>query len=105
MAGLDAVRGINDGRETVRPVMAVACETAEARAIPAHHQPIAVVLDFMNPQRAGRWSRDPRGLAWFNEAGGAAQDHLRHLYRNDLEPSANAQFNSPVALSKLMTTA
>ena len=29
----------------------------------------------------------------------------RHLYRNDLEPSAHAQFNSPVILSKLITTA
>ena len=36
---------------------------------------------------------------------GTAHDHLRHLYRNDLEPSANAQFNSPVILSKLITTA
>jgi hypothetical protein len=32
--------------------MAVAGEAAYARAIPAHHQPIAVVLDFVNPERA-----------------------------------------------------
>jgi len=37
-----------------RPVMAVACDAAEARAIPAHHQSIAVVFDLMNPERAGR---------------------------------------------------
>jgi len=34
-----------------------------------------------------------------------AHDHLRHLHRNDLEPLANAKFNSPVILSKLITTA
>ena len=31
--------------------MAVACEAANARAIPAHHDPIAVMLDFVNPQQ------------------------------------------------------
>ncbi len=37
--------------------MTAAREAADARAIPAHHQPIAVVLDFVNPERAGgrRW--------------------------------------------------
>ena len=43
---------INDGREAVRPVMAVAREAANALTIPAHHQPVAVVFDFVNPQRA-----------------------------------------------------
>ena len=40
----DAVGSVNDGREAVGPVMAVAGEAADARAIPAHHQPIAVCL-------------------------------------------------------------
>ena len=45
-------------------------------AIPAHHEPIAVMLDLVNPVRAGRRLGDPRRLAWFDEAGGTpSQDH------------------------------
>jgi len=36
--------------------MAVAGEAADARAIPAHHRAIAVVFEFVDPERAGRWS-------------------------------------------------
>ena len=50
-----------------------------AGAIPAHHQPIAVVLDFMNPQRAGRWPRHLRRQAWLDEAGGTPHGHSRRL--------------------------
>ena len=42
--------------DQVGPVIAVARDAADARAFPAHHQPIAVVLDFVNPERAGRRS-------------------------------------------------
>jgi hypothetical protein len=59
-----------DPGEFFRPVMAVAGEAANPRAILAHHQPITVVLDFVNPERAGRWPRHLRRLAWFDEAGG-----------------------------------
>ena len=52
----DAVGSVNDGREAVGRVMAVAGEAADARAIPAHHQPVAVMLDIVNPERAGRRS-------------------------------------------------
>ena len=45
---LDAVRSIDDGREAVGPIMTVAGETADPRAIPAHHQAVAVVLDFVD---------------------------------------------------------
>jgi hypothetical protein len=38
-------------REAVGPVIAIASEAADARAIPAHHQSIAVVLDVMNRER------------------------------------------------------
>ena len=51
---LKAGGGFDNGREAVGPVVAVPGEAADAQAIPAHHQPIAVVLDFVNPQRAGR---------------------------------------------------
>jgi len=49
---------------------AVAGEAADPRVIPANHQPIAVMLDFVDPQRAGRWPRHPRRLAGCDEAGG-----------------------------------
>ena len=52
--GLDAERGVNDGREAIDPVMAVAREAADARAVPAHHQPVTVMLDFVDPEPAGR---------------------------------------------------
>jgi hypothetical protein len=32
--------------------------------------PVAVMLDFVNPQRAGRWPGDFGRLAGFDEAGG-----------------------------------
>ena len=53
--------------------MAVACEAADTHAIPAHHQPVAVMLDLVNPERAGRWSGRLRRQARFDEAGGAAR--------------------------------
>ena len=70
-------RSVDDGRETAGPVVAVTREAADAQAIPAHNQPVAVVLDFMNPERAGR------GLATFDgdtvcgSARWTLQDHGR----------------------------
>ena len=55
---------LDNSREAIGPVVAVAGEAADARAIPAHHQPIAVMLD-----RAGRWPRHLRRQARFDEAG------------------------------------
>jgi hypothetical protein len=64
----------------VRPVKAVAREAWDARAIPAHHQPVAVVLDFVDPQRAGRWRGHLRRLARFDEAGGTPTlDHAQRI--------------------------
>jgi hypothetical protein len=57
---LEASGGFDNRREAVGPIMAVARETANPRAVPAHHQPIAVMLDFVNPERATRWSGDLR---------------------------------------------
>jgi hypothetical protein len=71
---LDAAGGVNDRREAIRPVMAVACEAADALAIPAHNQPVAIMLDFMNPERAGWWSRHLRRQARFDEVGGKDHD-------------------------------
>ena len=66
-------------RGAVSPVIAVAGEAADARAIPAHHQPIAIVLYFMNPQRAGRWLLRLRRQAWFDKAEGTPHGHSRRL--------------------------
>ena len=51
---MDAAGGFDNGREAVAPVVAVACEAADAQAVPAHHQPVAVVFDFVDPQRGYR---------------------------------------------------
>lgn len=60
-----------DGWGAVGPIMASAREAADPRAIPAHHHPVAVMLDFVDPQRAGRWwPRHLRRLARFDEAEG-----------------------------------
>ena len=37
-----------DGKQSVQ-LVAVASEATDAQTIPAHHQPVAVVLDLMNP--------------------------------------------------------
>jgi hypothetical protein len=49
---LDASGGLNDSWEAIGPVMAVAREAADPRAVPPHHQPVAVMLDLMSPERA-----------------------------------------------------
>ena len=51
---VDAERGVNDGAEAVGPVMTVAGEAVDAPVISAHHQAVAVMLDFVNPQLNGR---------------------------------------------------
>jgi hypothetical protein len=55
--------------------MAVAREAADAQAIPAHHQPIAVMFELVDPERAGRWPGHLRRLARFDDAGGTPLDH------------------------------
>ena len=72
-------RGLDDGREAVGPVIAVAGEAADAQAIPAHHKPAAVMLDLVDPQRAGGWPVCFGGLAGVDEASGAEQDHGRRI--------------------------
>ena len=86
--GVDAEGGINDSREAVSPIVAVAGEAADPRAIPAHHQAVAVVLDFVNPQRTGGWPHHLRRLARFDEAGGTAHDHGRRAIVVMLPPRA-----------------
>ena len=71
-----AQRSVDDGREAVGPLIAVPREAVDARAITAHHQPVAVMLDFVNPEQAGRWPGRPRRQAQLDEAGGTP-DHDR----------------------------
>ena len=54
--------------------MAAPGEAADPRAIPAHHQPIAVMFDLMNPERTGRRSGYLRRQAWLDETGGQGHD-------------------------------
>src|SRR5205814_879248 len=74
---LDAAGGFDNDWEAVGPVMAIAREAADPLAFPAHHQPVTVMLDFVDPQRAGRWPGHLRRLVRFDEAGGPPrlQDH------------------------------
>jgi hypothetical protein len=74
---LQASGSFDNGREAVGPVVAVAGEAANARAVPAHHQPVAVMLDFVDPRCPGGWPGHLRRLARFDEAGGVAA--LNHL--------------------------
>jgi hypothetical protein len=76
-----------DRRESVGPIMAACGEAANALAIPAHHQPVPVMLDFMNPVRAGWWPGHLRRLAWLDEARGTPHDHAAAA-RSSLSTSA-----------------
>jgi hypothetical protein len=49
---ITATRG--GAQPAVRPVIAAAGEQANGRAVPAHNQPIAIVLDLVNPARPRR---------------------------------------------------
>ena len=59
--------------------MAAAREAADPRAIAPDHQAVAVVLDFVDPQRTRGWPRHLRRLARFEEAGGMSRDHGRKM--------------------------
>jgi hypothetical protein len=60
-------------------------EAADPRTVPAHHQAIAVVLDFVDPQRAGRWPGHPRRLAGCDEAEGKPPlNHGRRIVAGNL---------------------
>ncbi len=66
----ERVDGLDDQREAARPVVAVAGEQADAGRVAAGHQPIAIVLDLVNPVRAARRSFGGGRKAGLDEAGG-----------------------------------
>jgi len=63
-ACLEPVHGLYNQRIPLRPVVSVAGEQPDADRGPPRHQAIAVMLDFVNPVRAGR-----RSAGWGWEAG------------------------------------
>src|SRR5258706_15677083 len=77
----ERVDGLDDQREAARPVVAVAGEQADAGRVAAGHQPIAVVLDLVNPVRAARWSFGGGWEGGLGEAGGKQQAGWATLYR------------------------
>src|SRR5258708_25264178 len=71
----ERVDGLDDQREAARPVVAVAGEQADAGRVAAGHQPIAIVLDLVNPVPA-----PPRAFGGGPEAGPdetGGQQHAR----------------------------
>jgi hypothetical protein len=48
------VHGLDHEREALRPVVAPAGDEADAHGVAPGHQPVAAVLDFVQPARAGR---------------------------------------------------
>ena len=51
---LEVVHGLDYEREAVRPVIAAPGDEPDAHGIAPGHQPVAVVLDFVQPAGAGR---------------------------------------------------
>ena len=63
------IHGLDHEREAVRPVVAPAGDQPDADRIAAGHQPVAVVLDLVNPVGAGRRSVGGRREAGLDEGG------------------------------------
>jgi hypothetical protein len=66
-ANLKIVYRLHNQGETARPIVAIAGKQTDAHGIAPGHQPIAVVLDLMDPIGAGRGLVGGRRLARFNE--------------------------------------
>jgi hypothetical protein len=52
----------------LRPVVTPARDQPDAHRIPARHEPVAVVLDLVNPAYAGRWLVGGGRKAGFDKA-------------------------------------
>jgi hypothetical protein len=66
---LELGRGSRDGRISVGPVEAAACKQPHRVAVAPDLQPVAVVLDFVDPIRPGRRLRGKRRDARRDEIG------------------------------------
>ena len=65
---LEVVQGLDNERETVRPVIASPGQQPDAHGVPTSHQAIAIVLDLVNPVRTRRRLVSGRRQARFDEA-------------------------------------
>jgi hypothetical protein len=77
----EPVNGLDDERIARSPVVPIAGQQADAGWVSARHQAIAVMLDLVNPVRAGRSAVGWGWEAGFDKTGG----HLGAVYR--LRPS------------------
>src|SRR5262249_57353353 len=89
-AGADRERAdrCDDEREACRPVDTVARQEMHATARAPGHQPIAVVLDLVNPVRALGRSGGRGGKARLDEARGPAGTQTQHGGEDRLLPAA-----------------
>jgi hypothetical protein len=74
-------QGLDDQRELPRQVVARPTVEPHPRAVLAGNNPKAVMLDFMQPHRAGRWSWGLRGQARLDEEGGQGTRTQRGMDR------------------------
>ena len=65
---LEVVHSLDHKRVALRPVVAPAGDQPDAHGVTSGHQPEAVVLDLVNPVRAGRGLVGGRWEARFDEA-------------------------------------
>ena len=72
------VHGLDHEREAVRPVVAAPGNQPDADGIASRHEPIAVVLDLVNPVGAGRGLVGWGWEAGFNEARPVGGKPLTH---------------------------
>jgi hypothetical protein len=108
----------NDRRETISPIMAVASEAADPLAIPAHHQPIAVMLDSWTHSGpdGGRATLDGRhgstnpGDVFLRDIGGNTSPariiaaYLRQPVADDVRHGSISRIGMRVILLRLVTS-
>jgi hypothetical protein len=66
-------------RKPCRKIIAVAGEQPHAGTIASRHYAEAIVLDFVNPIRAGRWSLGRGRQARFDKADRTTVTHTQHV--------------------------
>jgi hypothetical protein len=75
---LEVVHRLNHERVAGCPVVAPAGDQPDAHRVPASHEPVAVVLDLVNPVGAGRGLVGWGWQAGLNEAGPVSRQALTH---------------------------
>ena len=92
------VHGLDHERVAVRPVVAPAGDQPDAHGIAPGHQPVAVVLDLVNPVGAGRGLVGGGWEAGFDEArpvGGKPRTHTLDQHAANLG-GRGAESNQPL---------